>query len=50
MSVNKFVAARIPPQDFVKAEKLIRDGRYINISDLLRRALREKLDREEATA
>jgi Arc/MetJ-type ribon-helix-helix transcriptional regulator len=45
---NRFVGARVPGHDFVKAERLVQTGRYLNMSDLLRRALREKLDREEA--
>jgi Arc/MetJ-type ribon-helix-helix transcriptional regulator len=44
---NRFVGARIPGHDFEEAERLVQSGRYLNLSDLLRRALREKLDKEE---
>jgi Arc/MetJ-type ribon-helix-helix transcriptional regulator len=47
---NPCVGARIPPEDVSRTEELVRKGRYLNISDFIRRAVREKLDREETAS
>lgn len=49
MKSKPCVATRIPNVDYNKAKALVDKGKYISVSDLLRQALREKLEKEAAS-
>ena len=48
MVVSKVVNVRIMPKDIERIEKLIRDGYFSSVSDFIRTAAREHLNRSEA--
>ena len=46
MSTGNYVGTKIPPNLKESLEHAVKSGNYLNISDFLRDALKEKLERE----
>ena len=46
MRKGKITTVKLPPQDYKQIEELVRDGKYLNKSDFLRKAVKKLLESE----
>lgn len=50
MLTNRCIGVRLSPRDIDRVKKRVKSGQFMNCSDFLREAVREKLEREEGKA
>jgi len=46
MQKGKITTVKLPPQDYKQIEELVREGKYLNKSDFLRKAVKKLLESE----
>ena len=46
MQKGKIATVKLPPQDYKRIEELVKEGKYLNKSDFLRKAVKKLLESE----